>query len=139
LVTLKLKPKSEKSDLSSLTIEKAILVDTLAKELQVTIINGIQLSQIPKTFSLSQNYPNPFNPVTTIKYALPKDTWVKINIYNILGQKVKTLVDEFQVAGYKQVIWDTKNDDKKEVASGIYFYRIQACDFTKAKKMVILK
>jgi len=93
----------------------------------------------PKAFSLAQNYPNPFNPTTTIKYALPKDTWVRITIYNLLGRKVRTLVDEHQTAGHRRIVWASKNDEGTEVASGIYFYQIKAGEFTQSKKMVILK
>lgn len=119
------------------------LVNTQARELvyefnPVELVNK-QEQVLPTQFSLSQNYPNPFNPKTTISYALPADAFVKLNVYNILGQKVKTLVDEQQTAGYKQVIWDGKSDRGQEVSSGIYFYQIQAGSFTKTAKMSLLK
>ncbi|MGB7062519.1 MAG: T9SS type A sorting domain-containing protein [Candidatus Zixiibacteriota bacterium] len=88
---------------------------------------------------LSQNYPNPFSPQTVIEYALPTDCEVKITIYNILGQRVRTLFDESQEAGYRRIEWDSKNDGGHEVATGIYFYKIKAGDFVDSKKMVILK
>lgn len=94
---------------------------------------------VPKEFSLSQNYPNPFNPHTVIEYALPKESKVKIVVYNILGQKVRVLKDEIEKEGYKRVIWDGRDDSGSEVASGIYFYRIVAGDFVKAKKMMMVK
>jgi hypothetical protein len=97
------------------------------------------VSQLPKEFDLSQNYPNPFNPTTVIEYALPKASQVKIQIYNILGQKVRNLVDEQQEAGYKTIYWDGKDDHGKEISSGVYFYRIVARDFVKCKKMTLLK
>jgi hypothetical protein len=93
----------------------------------------------PKVFSLSQNYPNPFNPKTIIRFGLPKDSWVNLDIYNVLGQKVKTLVDERLNAGMKEVEWDGKDDKGFEVSSGIYFYKIKAGDFSDIKKMVMLK
>ncbi|OGC79698.1 MAG: hypothetical protein A2W07_01205 [candidate division Zixibacteria bacterium RBG_16_43_9] len=93
----------------------------------------------PTVFSLAQNYPNPFNPKTMIRFALPKDSWVKLEVYNILGQKVKTLVDEKLAAGVKEVEWDGRDGKGLEVASGIYFYRIKADDFSDVKKMVMLK
>jgi parallel beta-helix repeat protein len=93
----------------------------------------------PEAFTLAQNYPNPFNPTTTIKYALPEDTRVRITIYNLLGRKVRTLVNEYQSAGRRRIVWDSKNDEGNEVASGIYFYQIKAGDFTQSKKMVIPK
>jgi hypothetical protein len=94
---------------------------------------------LPTEFNLSQNYPNPFNPTTTISYALPTNSYVKLSIYNILGQKVKTLVDGEEQAGFKNVIWEGKNDRGEEVGSGIYFYRIQTGSFTKTAKMSLLK
>jgi len=94
---------------------------------------------LPKEFSLSQNYPNPFNPVCNIEYYLPKGSHVTLTIYNILGQKVRVLVDEFQGAGDKSVRWDGKDNLSREVTSGIYFYRIEAGDFAQAKKMVLIK
>jgi len=94
---------------------------------------------LPKTFSLSQNYPNPFNPITMIKYQLPKGCQVKLTIYNILGRKVVTLVDEKQKAGYKTIRWNSRGQSGNEVASGIYFYRLKAGDFTKTKKMVLIR
>jgi hypothetical protein len=93
----------------------------------------------PTVFSLAQNFPNPFNPKTMIRFALPKDSWVKLEVYNILGQKVKTLVDEKLAAGVKEVEWDGKDGKGLEVASGIYFYKIKADNFSDVKKMVMLK
>ena len=95
--------------------------------------------EIPAEFNVEQNFPNPFNPVTEIRYTLPRESYVNISIYNILGQKVKNLVDEYQSAGYKTVKWNGKNDQGQNVASGVYFYKIKAGDFTKVKKMVIIK
>jgi parallel beta-helix repeat protein len=89
---------------------------------------------ISSTFYLSQNYPNPFNPVTEIKYALPRDCYVTLAIYNVLGQKVASLVDAQQQAGYKTARWDASL-----FSSGIYFYRFQAGDFVQTRKMVVLK
>jgi hypothetical protein len=101
--------------------------------------NQEHITGIPKTYQLSQNYPNPFNPETMIKYDLPDPGYVNITVYNILGQKTKTLIDEYQEAGHKSVNWDGKDDGGKEVASGIYFYKIKATGFEKTKKMILLK
>jgi hypothetical protein len=98
-----------------------------------------EVEQIPRALEVSQNSPNPFNPNTTISYSLPQEMDVKLEIYNILGQRVRVLVDEHQEAGYKTIIWDGKDDDGREVSSGIYFYRIKASDFVRARKMVLLK
>ncbi len=102
-------------------------------------VPSAHLSGLPLTFSLSQNYPNPFNPVTTIRYALPKDYYVELTIYNILGQRVITLVDEKQTAGYKMVRWDSSSQSGNAVVSGIYFCRLKAGDFTATRKMILLR
>ena len=91
------------------------------------------------TFNLSQNYPNPFNQNTVIQYSLPKSSKVELVIYNLLGQKVRTLVDQTQTAGYKIVYWDGKNDEGEEVASGVYFYKLEYGDYRQTKKMLLLK
>ncbi|MCJ7508335.1 MAG: T9SS type A sorting domain-containing protein [candidate division Zixibacteria bacterium] len=91
------------------------------------------------SFALSQNYPNPFNSETVIEYTLPKQARVKIVIYNVLGQKVKTLLDQKEPLGYRRVIWDGKNENGETVSSGIYFYRIETEGFIQAKKMLLLK
>ncbi len=98
------------------------------------IDNEDEAQSIPKTYSLGQNYPNPFNAVTKISYTLPRDSQVKLEIYNILGQRVTTLVKGKQKSGYKTTVWDANL-----FASGIYFYRLQAGDFVETKKMVLLK
>jgi len=99
----------------------------------------ISTNESPKKFTLFQNYPNPFNPVTEISYALPKDCHVTLTVYNILGQKVKALVNQYQPAGYKQIRWDGKDDQGEEVASGVYFYHLKAGDFTSTRKMLLSK
>jgi hypothetical protein len=93
----------------------------------------------PFKFQLFQNYPNPFNPATTIRYQLPKNTKVVLNIYNILGQKVKTLVDQVQTSGAKAVYWDGENDSGQSVSSGIYIYRLQAGGKALSRKLLLLK
>ena len=102
---------------------------------------SVQTLQLPKEFVLEQNYPNPFNPTTTIRYALPKESKVQLRIYNVLGQEVKTLVDEIQDVGYKSVEWNSGS-----VASGIYFCRIVAISisspskpFMQVEKMLLIR
>jgi hypothetical protein len=93
----------------------------------------------PKEFVLQQNYPNPFNPATQISYHLPKAAHVKLAIYNLQGQEIKTLVDEFQSAGKKSVIWNGTDSQGKEITSGIYFYRLSAGRFRETKKMILMR
>jgi 5'-nucleotidase/UDP-sugar diphosphatase len=93
----------------------------------------------PEDFQLLQNYPNPFNPQTDISYSLPENSHVKLTVYNLLGQTVKTLVDEYQSAGSKEVTWDGRNERGESVASGIYLYRLEAGKYTETKKMSLLK
>lgn len=94
---------------------------------------------IPKEFALMQNYPNPFNPSTTIKYDLPKEQNVVLEIYNILGARVTTLVNNTKQAGRYSVIWHGTNDYGSKVASGMYIYRIRTQDFNKTLKLLLVK
>jgi hypothetical protein len=126
-------------DLSSLELKEAILVDAAGQKLDVNIVDKPGEPNLPKEFSLSQNYSNPFNPHTVIEYTLPRDCQVRITIYNILGQKVKTLVQEHQQAGYKRVAWDGRNIRGEELSSGIYFYRIEVEEFVQTRKTLLLK
>jgi len=96
-------------------------------------------SPIPEDFALLQNYPNPFNPETTIQYQIPKRSDVKLFIFNLLGQRVATLVDETQSMGVYSVQWDGKDDTGKEVASGVYLYRLQTNQFMQLKKLALLR
>lgn len=100
---------------------------------------NVKVKEIPAEFSISQNYPNPFNPTTSIKYAIPQDARVTLVIYDMLGQVVKTLVDQEQEAGYYTVRWDGTNDFGSKVSSGIYIYRIIAGKYTSTMKMNLLK
>jgi hypothetical protein len=93
----------------------------------------------PKDFELHQSYPNPFNNQTLIKYDLLKPCQVTLTIYNILGQKMRTLVDGRQEAGTKILNWDGKDEKGRDLASGIYFCRLKAGEITETKRMVLLK
>src|SRR5690606_4491548 len=91
-------------------------------------------AEIPKQYGLYQNYPNPFNPMTTIKYDLPKDGSVTLEIYDILGRKVVTLVNEYKSAGSYNHSFNAS-----KYASGVYIYKLQAGDFVSSKKMILIK
>ena len=96
-------------------------------------------AELPGSFQLAQNYPNPFNPSTEISFSLPSNSHVELDIYNVLGQKVKSLVSGELTAGEHTVMWDGQNASGATVSSGVYFYRIAAGDFTDTKKMMMLK
>ena len=100
--------------------------------------NQISNSQIIVTNEISI-FPNPFNPQTTIQYLIHKESKVELNIYNIKGQKVKTLINEVLPAGKHTAIWDGTDQNNKPVSSGIYFYKMKAGDFQKLRRMVLLK
>jgi hypothetical protein len=97
-------------------------------------VTGVAIKPLPTVYSLSQNYPNPFNPVTTIEYTLPKDSYVSLVVYNVIGQRVATLVDEVKPAGYYAVKFDGTS-----MASGLYFYRLEAGKQTFLKKLLLVK
>ena len=94
---------------------------------------------IPSTYKLYQNYPNPFNPSTMLRYQLPENSKVKLEIFNINGQKITTLVNEEHAAGTYQVIWNGKNNSDVPVGSGVYIYRISTSKFNKANKMILMR
>jgi hypothetical protein len=91
-------------------------------------------SNIPTVYKLYSNYPNPFNPKTTIKYDIPKNSNVRIMIYDVLGKEVETVVNEKKTAGSYEIQWDAS-----KYASGTYFYKIEAGDFIESKKMILIK
>jgi hypothetical protein len=96
--------------------------------------NPVLNSNMPKEFKLTQNFPNPFNPMTKINFALPKQGFVTLKIYDIIGREIKTLVNEVKQTGYYTVDFNGSS-----LASGVYFYRIQSGDFISVKRMVLIK
>ena len=94
---------------------------------------------IPISFVLEQNYPNPFNPTTIIRYQLSEFTHVELTIYNQLGQRIKTLVNERQLAGDYQSEWNGRNEMGQQVSSGVYFYRLRAESFSETQKMILMR
>ncbi len=94
---------------------------------------------LPAGFALSQNYPNPFNPITRIEYTVGRASNVKLEIFNILGELVRTLVSQARRPGKYEVQWNGVDDGGHSVASGMYFYRLTVGDEVQAKKMILLK
>ena len=94
---------------------------------------------LPEQYALHQNYPNPFNPSTTIRYDLPEDSYIRIAIYNILGQEVRVLVDGFEPAGFRSIRWHGKDNFNRNVSAGVYFLLMESKDFTLTRKLILLK
>jgi hypothetical protein len=109
------------------------------KQEWLTSVEFDEPGMTPAEFELSQNYPNPFNPTTMIKFNLKKSMHIKLTVYNMLGQKVKTLVDQKMLAGSHITTWNGQDDNGKILASGIYYYRLETESFKTTKKMVLMK
>ena len=114
------------------------LSETISIEVEITVSDIDEVTPINKTF-LKGNYPNPFNPETTIQFDLVKDSEISIEIYNIKGQKVRTLFSGQMNRGSHTKIWNGTDDHGQNVSSGIYFYRLIADDVTSTRRMVLMK
>lgn len=114
----------------------AVILVTVMPIVGIEPLPGIEL---PREFALQQNYPNPFNPSTRIKFQLPAAETVTLTIYNVLGQKVRTLVNERLNAGFYEAVWNGLNDQGQAMASGLYIYRIEAGNYHMVRRMVLLK
>jgi hypothetical protein len=102
-------------------------------------IGDIEQLQVPSAFILSQNYPNPFNPETMIRYEVSKPDRVVLKVINLLGQEIRTLVNEDKPAGIYEVMWDGRNNHRQHVASGVYLYILETNAFVEARKMVLMR
>jgi hypothetical protein len=127
---------------------KLTAVDTLGYETEpsnevtatVGSVNFVnETDKLPNNFEIRQNYPNPFNPKTTIEYSIPNRSFVKITIYNVLGQDVRKLVNEFKDAGVYKVVWDGKDNNGNQVPSAVYFHQMIAEDFKQVRKLILQK
>jgi hypothetical protein len=114
-------------------IENALF--DFAEEITLSALDDLNIEH----FSLIQNYPNPFNPVTAIQFSVPKDSYVNLKIFNILGKEVATLISGDVSAGYHKVIWNGRDKTGKPLSSGMYFSRMESGSFSVVKKMVLLK
>jgi len=128
-----------------------------AAELGADLANAGETNATPTAYALAQNYPNPFrsgaisrfvadaaprgagNPATTIGYALPQEALVSLRIYDVLGREIRTLVDDFETAGVKSVLWNGKDNLGREVGAGFYLYRLEADDFVETRKLLLVK
>ena len=100
--------------------------------------DAVEVEVLPTKYELFQNYPNPFNPSTNIKFSLPEDTKLAINIYNLLGERVATVLNEELKAGFHQIEFNS-NSAGYSLASGVYIYSIESNNFSKVKKMILMK
>ena len=110
-----------------------------ASDIAAVVLSASEQTAVPTVFALEQNYPNPFNPSTQIRYALPEATSVTITVYDMMGRKVRTLVQDTQSAGYHTALWNATNDRGLPVSAGMYIYTLQAGDHHHMKKMILLK
>ena len=103
------------------------------------VCEDLAVGAAPEAFALYPNVPNPFNPTTLIKYQLREDRSVSLAVYDILGRRVKTLVDQTQQVGYYSITWDGCDDSGQKAAAGVYLYRLQAGSFAQTRKMALIK
>jgi hypothetical protein len=113
--------------------------DLEVKVLNVTDIVDRTADGVPVTFELGDNYPNPFNPSTHIQFGVPNNGNVKLLIYNMMGQRIRTLLDEDRGPGRYDVVWDATDDAGRFVGSGIYFYQLRTPAAIVTKEMLLLK
>lgn len=118
---------------------KALMEDNNKKLSKQELFSQKMTLQVPTEYKLYQNYPNPFNPSTIIKYQLPENTFVKLNVYNSMGQLIKTLVNDIRAAGTYSIEWHSDNDFGCNVSSGIYFYCLITNNNVFTNKMVLVR
>ena len=116
-------------------------ISDIAYNGNVTYHNPVVVEVLPPSeFILEQNYPNPFNPSTTMRFSLPEQGKVRLIIYDVLGREIYKVIDKQIIpAGNHEIQWSGRNKTGQQVASGIYFYRIQANNFSAIRKMILLK
>ena len=107
--------------------------------MQPTAVEVSEGSVVPSGYSLSQNYPNPFNPETTIRYDLPEEGTIRLFLYNLSGQKIRTLVEGERPAGTYSVTWDGRDDAGRDVASGVYLCRMESGGLSTVRKMLLVR
>ncbi|MCE5249119.1 T9SS type A sorting domain-containing protein [bacterium] len=136
-ITIAFTSKGTNKDLNFELVDASVAINSTVSA--VSELANVTLNAVPTVYSLAQNFPNPFNPTTTIEYSIPQSGNVSLVIYNMAGQKVRTLVNENQSAAFKKVVWDGKNELGESVAAGLYFYKLVSGNFTKIQKMTLIK
>ncbi len=120
-------------------VDNGWYIDDVAIEL-VTGVNDHNFTHNEiKFFSLHQNHPNPFNPETAILYELPRTSQVEVTVFNLLGEKIRTLVNESQTSGQHRIQWDGRDENRKSMPSGVYLYRLRAGEFAQTRKMILMQ
>ncbi len=112
-----------------------------AEIISIDALTGVadQQQGLPTVYGLSQNFPNPFNPSTTISFAVPRQGYVSLAVFNLLGQEVRTLVAEEKPAGNYEIVWDGRSENGRELPSGMYLYQMKAGGITQTRRMILLK
>jgi len=136
-ITIAFKSKGMSKDLNFELVDASVSIDNVVSA--VGDLARLTVDAVPTVYSLAQNFPNPFNPTTTIEYSIPQAGNVELVIFNMAGQKVRTLINEKQAASYKKVVWDGKNDMGETVGAGLYFYKLVSGNFSKIQKMTLIK
>ena len=113
--------------------------DLASGRLDMTAVEAVESAGTPDSYSLGAAYPNPFNPETTIEFNVPTEGFVEIDVFNAVGQTVASLVDEELSAGSYRTTWNGHDQAGSQVSSGVYFYRMQAGDFSATHSMTLLK
>ena len=139
---LRFQPRIGEFDPEAVSIGSAVAADLSGNGYRVSLGNGNNPKSevsLPEQFILGQNYPNPFNPTTSIEFSLPVASDVQLEVYNLLGRRVVTLLDQRMEAGLHRIDWNSHDATGRSVASGVYFYRIETAQFTASRKMLLLK
>jgi len=136
-ITIAFRSKGMNKEFEFELVNASVSIDNVVSA--VSKLETLSVAAIPSIYSLAQNYPNPFNPTTTIEYSIPQSGHVELAIYNMAGQKVRTLISENQSAAYRKVVWDGRNDLSETVGAGLYFYKLVSGDFSKIQKMMLIK
>lgn len=142
IIKLKFKVNGKQDDNPELNIKQARLFDRQAQRIEANVnMDQETITAVPKAYQLHQNYPNPFNPTTSIRYSLPEASEIKLTVYNMAGQEIKTLATGKVAAGSHSVVWDGRDNAENAVPSGVYFYKLSAesQQWQSIKKMILIK
>ena len=120
-------------------LQRCFFTDNGSSAVEVASVAEVNSASVPGAAALHQNVPNPFNPSTTIHYELPTDADVTVQVFDVSGRLVRTLVQGHQIAGSRSVLWDGRDNRGQLATSGVYFVRLRTRDFAQTRKMVLIK